>query len=185
MAADTFRSWNGRAIVVARVFLATTLLLRTLDWVSHVTFYADLVFLFELLLGAAIAVGWLMRYAAAMVFLGILATSSLPPHFRLAVLPSHPGTVVALVVASAILVCYGQNTDKADSAFIDENSESSNEHSRILPEVLKDEDVEVTIRLEDGHLRGLWKSRCIVTTHDRAGGVQNTGQEAWYARENR
>ena len=70
MAADTFRSWNVRAIVIARVFLATALLLRTLDWVSHVTLYAELVFLFELLLGAAIAVGWLMRYAAAIVFLG-------------------------------------------------------------------------------------------------------------------
>ena len=105
MAAHTFRSWNGRAIVIARVFLATTLLVRTLDWVSHVTFYADLVFLLELLLGAAIALGWLMRYAAAMVFLGTLAAASLPLHFRLAVLPSHPGTVVALLLASAILVC--------------------------------------------------------------------------------
>ena len=185
MAADTFRNWNVRAIMISRVFLATTLLLRTFDWISHVTFYAELAFSLELLLGAAIAVGWLMRYAAAMVFLGTLAAASLPPHFGLAILPFPPGTTVALLLASSILVCFGQNTDKVDSAFIDENNEPSSEHSRALPGGLKDVDVEVTIRLEDGHLRGLWKRRCVVTIHDRAGGVQNTGQEAWYARENR
>ena len=183
MAADTFRSWNVRAIVISRVFLATTLLLRTFDWISHATFYAELVSSLELLLGAAIAVGWLMRYAAAMVFLATLAAASLPPHFRLAILPSHPGTTVALLLASSILVCFSQNTDKVESAFIDESNESSSEHA--FPEGRKDVGVEVTIRLEDGHLRGLWKRRCVVTIHDRARGVQNTGQEAWYARENR
>lgn len=113
MAADIFRSWNVRAIVISRVFLATTLLLRTVDWMPRVTFYTELVFSLELLLGAAIAVGWLMRYAAALVFVGTLAVVSLPPHFRLAIFPLHSGTTVALLLASSILVCFGQNRTKA------------------------------------------------------------------------
>lgn len=73
--------------------------------------------------------------------------------------------------------------DKGGSAFINENSESG-EHSRALPEGLKDVGVALTVRLEDGHLRGLWTNRCVVTIQDRAGGVQNTGQEGWYDRKN-
>ena len=115
MAVDTFRSWGARTIVIARAFLATTLLLRTSDGVSHVTFFADLVFLFELLLGAAIAVGWLMRYAAAMVLLGTIAAAVLAPDFHLALFSANPGTTAAVLITSGILVCFGQNTDKVDS----------------------------------------------------------------------
>jgi hypothetical protein len=184
MATDAFKNWNARTTVIARVFLATTLLLRTFDWIPDATIYAKLVFSFELLLGAAIAVGWLMRYAAAIVFLGTLAAVALTSYFHLVLLPAHPGTIASLLIASGILVCLGPSSDKVDPAFIDENNKSSSEHSCGLPHGFKDEDVEVTIRLEDGYLRGLWKNRCIVTIHDRAGGVQSTGQEAWYAREN-
>jgi hypothetical protein len=115
---DTFRSWDARTIVIARAFLATTLLLRTSDGVSRVTFFADLVFLFELLLGAAIAVGWLMRYAAAMVLLGTIAAAAavaLAPHSHLVLFPANPGTTAAVLITSGILVCFGQNTDKVDS----------------------------------------------------------------------
>jgi uncharacterized membrane protein YphA (DoxX/SURF4 family) len=183
MAVDTFRSWDARTIVIARAFLATTLLLRTSDGVSHVTFFADLVFLFELLLGAAIAVGWLMRYAAAMVLLGTIAAAVLAPDFHLALFSANPGTTAAVLITSGILVCFGQNTDKVDAARIDENNESSSEPLCVLPHEPWDEGLEVTIRLEDGHIRGLQRHLGIVTIHDRAGGVRNTGEEVWYARD--
>lgn len=185
MAAGTFGSWNVRAIVIARAFLATALLLRTSDWVSHVTLHAELVFLFELLLGAAIAVGWLMRYAAAIVLLGTIAAAALTPHFHLALFPANPGTTAALLVASGILVCFGQNSDKVDATLIDENDRSTSEYSYATAPELWDGDVDVAIRLEDGHLRSLWRRRCIATIRHRTGGVQNTGHEVWYARDNR
>jgi uncharacterized membrane protein YphA (DoxX/SURF4 family) len=183
MAVDTFRSWDARTIVIARAFLATTLLLRTSDGVSHVTFFAELVFLFELLLGAAIAVGWLMRYAAAMVLLGTIAAAALAPHCHLALFPANPGTTAAVLITSGILVSFGQNTDKVDAARIDENNESSSEPLCVIPHEPWDEGLEVTIRLEDGHIRGLQRHLGIVTIHDRAGGVRNTGEEVWYARD--
>ena len=184
MYVGTLRGWNVRAIVIARTFLATTLLLSASVGVSHLTFYAALALMFELLLGAAIAAGWLMRYAAALVLLGTIA-ARVGPHFHFALLPAHPGTTAAVLIASGILVCFGQNTDKVDAALIDETNKSSSEHSCAVLYGPWYEDVAVTIRLEDGHLRSLWKHRCIVTIHNRAGGVQNTGQEVWYARDDR
>lgn len=184
MYVGTFRIWNVRASLIARTFLATTLLLRASVEVSHLTFYAALAFGFELLLGAAIAAGWLLRYAAALVLLGAIAMHVLIPHFHLALLPPNRGTTIAVLIASGVLACFGWNTDKVDAAFIDEANKSSSEHSCGLPHGPREEDVEVTIRLEDGHLRSLWKHRCIVTIHSRAGEVQNSGQEVWYARDN-
>ena len=81
MYVGTFRIWNVRASLIARTFLATTLLLRASVEVSHLTFYAALAFGFELLLGAAIAAGWLLRYAAALVLLGTIAMHVLSPIF--------------------------------------------------------------------------------------------------------
>ncbi len=87
MAVATFRSWSVWAIAIARAFLATTLLLRASVGGSHLTFHAEPVFGFELLVGAAIAAGWLIRYAAAMVLLGTIAAAALAPHFHLALFP--------------------------------------------------------------------------------------------------
>lgn len=41
--------------------------------VSELAFHAELVFSLELLLGAAIAAGWLMRYASTLVVVGTIA----------------------------------------------------------------------------------------------------------------
>ncbi len=43
----------------------------------------------------------------------------------------------------------------------------------------RDKDAEITIRLEDGHFRSLWRQRCLVTIHGRVGVVRKTGQEVW------
>ena len=181
--AATFRNWNVWAITTTRTFLATTLLLSASIGVSHLTFHGELAFVFELLSGVAIAAGWLMRYAAAFVLLGTIVARVLAPHFHLALLTTNPGTTAAVLIASGILTCFGRSTDKANATPIDENNKSFTEHSRGTSYGPWHEGVEVAIRLEDGRLRSLWKRRCIVTIHDLAGGVLNTDQECWYARD--
>ena len=183
MAIATFRNWNGWAITIARAFLASTLLLSASVGLSHLTFHAAFVFGFELLLGAAIAAGWLMRYAAILVLLGTSAARVLAPHFHLALVAANTGTTVAVLIASGILVCFSQSTGKADAAPISDNDKSFSHHSCGTPRELWDEDIEVAIRLEHGHLRSHWKHRCIVTIQRRAGGVLNAANECWYARD--
>jgi len=182
MAIGTFGSWQERTIIIARILLATTLLLSAFVGASHPTVNAEIVFLCELFLGAAIAAGWRMRYVAALVFLGTIATRVLAPDLQLVPLPADTGTTSALLIASGILVCFGDSTAEVSGALINENNNSACEHSRALLGGPWEEDLKVTIRLEDGHLPRRWKSRCIVTIRDRAGGVLNTDQECWYAR---
>jgi hypothetical protein len=179
----TLRRWSGWSIVIVRTFLATTLLLGSYVRVSHLTFRADLLFSLELLLGAAIAAGWLIRYAAAFVLVGTAAASVLTPYFHLALLPSNKGTTLAVLIASGLLVCFGHNVDNIGATRISETNKSRNEHSGTLLHDAQGHDVEVTIRLEQGLARILRRHRCIVTIHDRAGGDRKTGQEAWYARD--
>ncbi|HEX3107421.1 MAG TPA: hypothetical protein VHQ22_23495 [Terriglobales bacterium] len=181
MAVPTVRNWNVWAITIARTFLATTLLLSASVGVSHLTFHGAIAFGFELFSGMAIAGGWLMRYAAAFVLLGTTAGRVLAPHFHLALLPTNSGTTVAVLIASGILMCFGRSTDKTNIAPIDENNESYSERLRGSSPGPWHEGLEVAIRLEDGRLRSRWKRRCIVTIHDRVGGVLNTDQECWYA----
>jgi hypothetical protein len=130
-------------------------------------------------------VGWRIRYAAALAFLGTIAAATLAPHFHFVLLPTNPGTTAALLITSGILVCFGQNTCKAGAALSDEDNHLSSELLCAILHEHRDRDLEVTIRLEDGHIRSLWRHRCIVTIHDRGGGVPNKDREVWYARDDR
>jgi hypothetical protein len=182
MAVGRFGSWQVRTVIIARTLLATTLLLSAFVGASHPTLNAESVFLFELFLGAAIAAGWRMRYVAALVFLGTIAARVLAPDLQLVPLPADTGPTSAIWIASGMLVCFGDSSTQVSGALIHENNNSACEHSDALLGGPWEEDLKVTIRLEDGHLPRRRKSRCIVTIHDRAGGVLNTGQECWYAR---
>ena len=182
MAVGTFGSWQVRTIIIARTLLATTLLLSAFVGASHPTVNAEIVFLCELFLGAAIKAGWRMRYVAALVFLGTVAARVLAPDLQLVPLPAGPGTTSALLIASGILACFGDSTTEVSGALINENNNSACEQSRALLGGPWEQDLKVTIRLEDGHLPSRWKSRCIVTIRDRTSGVLNTDQECWYAR---
>ena len=183
MAGARLRTLNGWSIVIARAFLATTLLLGSCVRVSHLTSRADLLFSLELLLGAAIAAGWLIRYAAALVLLDTVAATVLAPYSHLALLPLNKGTTVAVLIASGLLVCFGQYVDNIGTTLINETNKSTNEHSSTLLHDAQDHDGEVTIRLEQGLTRILRRHRCIVLIHDRMGGSRKTSQEAWYARD--
>jgi hypothetical protein len=182
MAVGTFGKWQGRTIIIARTLLATTLLLSAFLGASHPTVNAEIVFLCELFLGAAIAAGWRIRYGAALVFLGTIATRVLAPDLQLVPLPATTGTTSVLLIASGILAFFGDSTTEVSGALINENNNSACEHSRTLLGGPWEEDLKVTIRLEDGHPPSRWKSRCIVIIRDRTGGTLNTDQECWYAR---
>jgi hypothetical protein len=183
MAVDIWQGWNLCAATIARIFLASILLLSAFTMVFESGFRAELAFSLELLLGAAIATGWLMRYASALVLLGTLAASFLLPHFRIASLPDDPWSTAFVVLASGILTFCGQNTENVDPAPVKENNSLCNEDPRSLHCDPRDKDVKVTIRLEDGSVCIPCRHRCIVTIHDRKGGVRKIGQEAWYARD--
>lgn len=104
------------------------------------------------------------------------------PNFHLASLPPNVWVTTAVLVASGILMCFGRSSGNYDTARIHENYRLSDD-ARTGTRDHGEEDVEVTIRLEDGDLRSLRRHRCIVTIHDRGEGVRKTGREAWYARD--
>lgn len=183
MAIATVRNWTAWAITIARILLATTLLLSACVGASHPTLNAEIVFLSELFLGTAIAAGWRIRYVATLVFLGTIAARVLVPDLRWVLLPADTGTTSAVLFASGILACFGDSTTQASGALIHENHNSAYRHSDALVRGAWEEDLKVTIRLEDAHLPNRWKSRCIVTIHDRADGVVNTDHESWHARD--
>jgi len=179
----TFQNSTAWAIAIARTFLATTLLLSAFVGAPHPTFNADAVFLSELFLGTAIVTGWRIRYVAVLVFLGTVAARLLVPDLRFILIPAGAGMTSALLIASGILVCFGDGASQVGGALIHENNNSACRHSSALLDEPWEEYLEVTIRLEEGHLSSRRKSRCIVTIHDRADGVVNTDHESWYARD--
>ena len=183
MPVDTRRNWTLCATTVARVFLAAILLLSASTTIFQLTVQGELAFSFELLLGAAIAAGWLVQYAAALALLGIPAATFLVPHFHLASLPPNVWATTAVLVASGILASCGRNSGNVDSASINEGSNLSTEDPGARAHGPWDKNVEVTIRLEKGYLRRLCRHRCIVMIHDRGRGAWKAGQEAGYARD--
>ena len=181
MTADTWRRWNLCAGTVARVFLGAILLLSACTTFFQHTVQGEFAFSLELLLGAAIAAGWLVQYAATLVLLRILAAGFLAPHFHLACLPPNVWATIAVLIASGILASCGGNSGNVDAAPINEGSNLFIDDPRARTRDPWDENVEVTIRLEKGYFRRLCSHRCIVTIQYRGGGARTTGPEAGHA----
>ena len=136
MPVDTRRNWTLCATTIARVFLAAILLLSASTTFCQHTVQGELAFVLELLLGAAIAAGWLVQYAATLVLLCILAASFLAPHFHLASLPPSVWATIPVLIASGILASCGWNFGNFDSASINEGSNLSTDdpaHTLIAP----------------------------------------------------
>jgi len=118
-----------------------------------------------------------------LVFLGTIGARVLASHLQLVPVPTNTGTTAVVLIASGILACCGYSAAGVWTAVIDKNSNSASEHPHALARRPREEDLEVTMRLEVGGLRNLWRRRCIVTIYERAAGVRNTGREAWYAKD--
>lgn len=156
MGSGNLRTWGVLALSIARIFFASTLLLIASAAFLHVTLYTEIVSLFALSLGAAIAVGWRVRYASVLALLGSLGTHSLAAHCDVTPVPADAGTTIALWVSGCALVCFGQISDGSDTALVSENLQSSNFATTCAHWSLG-ETVEVSLRIEDGRVRNLWK----------------------------
>jgi|KBSMisStaDraftv2_1062788.scaffolds.fasta_scaffold00783_24 hypothetical protein len=170
------------AAMIARIFLASTLLLSAGTLIFEHGARTKLVSLVELFLGVVITVGWKTRYAAGLVLLGTLAMNLWVIPFRIAFTGSQ-AAVLGLIISSGFLICFGRNNAFRDHCSIGEKSRLSNSDLGAASSILSDPDVEVTIRLEMGFVQSLHKQRCIVTFHDLSGGARKTGKEVWYARD--
>jgi hypothetical protein len=107
--------------MVARLFLASTLLLNASALVFQTGFGTKLIFLTELSLGVVIAIGWETRYAAGLVLLGTVAASLSFIPLRI-VSAGSQSIPLALVTASALLICFGRNNAFRDSISIEQTA---------------------------------------------------------------
>ncbi len=108
-----------------------------------------------------------MQYASALVLLGILATSFLGFHFHIGSSRPNGWATAAVLFASGMLVFCTEKIGNSNAVPIYENNKMSNNDPRTLARHPCNEDVEVTIRLDDGYFRRLCRRRCIVTILDR------------------
>jgi hypothetical protein len=157
-------------MTIARVFLAVILLRGAFACLFGFTFRNGAAFLIQLILGTAIAAGWLVRYAAALVLVGVFAMST----FHLASIPDL-WSATMLMVASGFLVYRGDKVGDIDGESIDKNDKLSEDRRPIQPGELLEENIDVTIRLEARFLRYLNGPRCIVTIHSPAGCARPAG----------
>ncbi len=185
MVLDARKSWTLQAALIARIFLASTLLLNACTLIFQHGPWTKLISSAGLLLGIVIAEGWHLRYAAGLALVGTLSTSLLPIFLRRATAGSHVLASIALVIPSGVLLCLGRHDGVGNSVVIRENRRSSSLDSSAIPAIFRDADMEITVRLETGLLRSLHKQRCIVTFHDLSSGAHKTGKEVWYARDDR
>lgn len=185
MVLEAPKRWTLQAVLFARIVLASTLLLNACALIFRHGPSKTLISVVEVLLGIVIAEGWHLRYAAGLVLLGALSASLLPVLLHRASAGSHVPISIALILPSAVLLCFGRNDGLGSSAVIRETRKLSSSDSSGVSAIFRDADVEVTVRLETGLLSSPHKQRCIVTFHDLSGDPHKTEKEAWYARDDR
>lgn len=151
MVLEARKSWISHAVIIARIFVASTLLSSACTTILHPGLEARLVSGVELLLGLIVAAGWHMRYAAGLALLGTvgaLSTSFLATLFRTGSWGSHNPAAIALVIASGFLLYFGRGDVNGDISSIREDDRSSRLEPSLAPGDLRDADFEVTVRLE-------------------------------------
>ena len=185
MALDVAKSWTLQAALIARIFLASALLLNACILIFQPGSWTKLISLVELLLGMAVAEGWRLRFTAGLVLVGALFTSLGPIFLHRASAGSHALACIALTIPSTVLLCFGRNDGVGSSLVMRDNRRSSILDSSTPSAIFRDAEVEVTVRLENGLQRSLHKQRCIVTFRDLSGGAQKTEKEVWYATDDR
>jgi hypothetical protein len=147
--------------------------------------WTKLVSVVELLLGMVVAEGWRMRFVAGLILVGTLSTSLGPIILHRAYAGSPVLASIALVIPSTVLLCFGRNDGVGSSLVMRDNRRLSMVDSSTPSAILRDAEVEITVRLENGLQGSLHKQRCIVTFHDLSGGAQKTEKEGWYASDDR
>jgi len=182
MVLDARKRWTSYAAMIARIVLASTLLLSAYSLIFQPGLCTRMAGIAELLLGTVIATGWKTRYASALVLLGTLATISSVMPFHAVSAEIRP-SAVALIVSSCFLVCFGRNNAFRDRFLSGGFSPVSRLEPRATCTMLGDADVKVTIRLGNPFFHSLHKRRCIVTFHELSGRTRKTRKEVWYAKD--
>lgn len=175
------KGWVLEVAMIARIVLASTLLLSACTLIFEHGSRMKLVSFVELFLGAVIGIGWKTRYAAGLVLLGTLATSLwvIPLSTLLA---GSQLAVQALILSSFFLTCFGRNNAFKDRFSITEKGRLPNSDPGVISNILNNPEAEVSVRLEPRFPRSLHKQTCTVTLHDRSDGVRKTGKEVWHAK---
>jgi hypothetical protein len=181
MALDVAKSWTLQAALIARIFLASALLLNACTLIFQPGSWTKLISLVELLLGMAVAEGWRLRFTAGLVFIGTLSSSLWPIFLHRAAAENPVLASITLMIPSTVLLCLGRNDGVGSSLVMRDNRKSSILDSTTPSTIFRAAEVEVTVRLESGLQRSLHKQRCIVTFHDLSSGLQKTEKEVWYA----
>ena len=185
MVRDAAKRWTLQAAVIARIFLASALLLDACILIFQPGLRTKLISVGELLLGMAVAEGWRLRFTAGAVLAGALSTRLGPMWIHGAFAGSQVLVPVALIIPSSVLLCFGRNDGAGSSLVMQDNRRSSGLNSRAASALFRDPEVEITVRLENRLLGSLRQQRCVVTFRDLSSGAHKTGKEAWYAREDR
>lgn len=164
------KGWVLEVAMIARIVLASTLLLNACTLIFERGSRMKLVSLVELFLGAIIAVGWETRYAAGLVLLGTLAASLwLTPLY--AVLAESQPAVQALILSSFLLICFGRNNAFKDKLSITEKGRLPNSAPNVIS-LFRQPDAEISVFLEPRSSHRLDNQTC----------TGKTGKEDWYAK---
>jgi len=185
MVMDAAKRWTLQAALIARIFLASTLLLNACTLIFEPGSWTKLISVVELLLGMAVAEGWRLRFTAGLVLAGALSTSLRSMWLHGTFAGSQVLVPIALIIPSSVLLCFGRNDGVGSSLVMQDNRRPSSLDSSAASAIFRATEVEITVRLENGLLGRLRQPRCVVTFHDLSWGAHKTGKEAWYARENR
>lgn len=185
MVMDAAKRWTLQAALIARIFLASTLLLNACTLIFEPGLRTKLISVGELLLGMAVAEGWRLRFTAGLVLAGALSTSLGPMWLHGTFAGSHVLVPAALIIPSSVLLCFGRSDGVGSSLVMQDNRRRSSLDSSSASAIFRDTEVEITVRLENGLLGSLRQQRCVVTFHDLGSGAHKTGKEAWYARQDR
>lgn len=121
----------------------------------------------------------------------LLVSQGAPSLFSHVAFLGQIGYLVEILLAAATVVLgaigtlrfFDRNRRHPGRARIEEHCDPSNARRQARDEDLPERDVEVTIRLEEVFFPIPHRHQCIVTIHLPSGGVQDTGREAWYARD--
>lgn len=158
-------SWFLNAAIISRVYLAIHLFQNAFagPWKIHCA--GGIVALAESLLGTSIASGKLVPFAAGLVFLDTLVSKISAYHLHFPRFVPDPWAMIVVFATPAILMCstwIAKLTERLRSTHLFELF-SKNEGATEVK--LLDENVEITIRIDDRGFDILRKCRCVVTVH--------------------
>lgn len=172
-------SWFLNAAILSRVYLAIHLLLDALAGPWKFNCASGMIAITEVLLGASIASGTMVPFAAGLVFFGALISKIPAYHLHFSRVVPDPWEMTVVLATSAILMCSAWITKFAERLSVPHQFELLGRHERSKAEVdLFDENVAITIRIDDRGFDIFRRPRCTVTIRFPKNGVCSAERRA-------